>query len=136
MRLPSFRRIFSTDFEDEYKGLLDKLSGTINTGIEALYDALNNKLTFSDNFACTVAEFSVIVDNNGTPTGSTSFRLANTSKVQGLFVISAVDTANSSLYPPGAVFVSGTPSTSSYIINNIRGLTAGRKYTIKVIALN
>lgn len=136
MRLPNFRRVFSTDFEDQYKGLLDKLSGTINSGIEALYDALNNKLTFNDNFAATVAEFSVTVDANGTPNGSVSFRLSNTLKVQGIFVISAIDAGNSALYPPGAVFVSGTPSSNSYIINNIRGLTPGRKYTLKVIALN
>lgn len=136
MRLPSFRRVFSNDFDGQYKELLDKLSGTINSGIEVLYDALNNKLTFRDNFASTVVEFTVIVDSTGTPTGTTSFRLANTLKVEGIFVISAVDTSNSTLYPPGAVFVSGTPSNNSYIINNIRGLTAGREYRIKVIALN
>jgi len=136
MRLPSFRRVFSTDFESEYKGLLDKLSGTINTGIETLYDALNNKLTFKDNFAATVAEFNVTVDSNGTPTGTSSFRLSNSLKVEGLLVISAVDVANSALYPPGAVMVNGTPSNNSFIINNIRGLTAGRQYRIKVIALN
>lgn len=136
MKLPNFRRIFSNDFDGQYKQLLDKLSGTINSGIEVLYEALNNKLTFKDNFAATVAEFSVTVDDTGTPTGSTSFRLSNSLKVEGLFVISAVDAQNSTLYPPGAVSVSGTPSNTSYIINNIRGLTPGRKYTIKVIALN
>lgn len=136
MRMPSFRRIFSSDFDDQYKGLLDKLSGTINSGIEALYDALNNKLTFQDNFAATVAEFTVTVDSNGTPTGTSSFKLSNTQKVQGVFVIAAQDTSNTSLYPPGAVFVTGTPSSNSFIINNIRGLTAGREYRIKVIALN
>lgn len=134
--MPSFRRIFSSDFDDQYKGLLDKLSGTINSGIEALYDALNNKLTFQDNFAATVAEFTVTVDSNGTPTGTSSFKLSNTQKVQGVFVIAAQDTSNTSLYPPGAVFVTGTPSSNSFIINNIRGLTAGREYRIKVIALN
>lgn len=136
MKLPSFRRIFSNDFDGQYKQLLDKLSGTINSGIEVLYEALNNKLTFTDNFACTVAEFTVTVDANGSPTGTASFRLSNTLKIEGLFVISASDTANTSLYPPGAVFVSGTPSGTSYIINNIRGLTPGREYRIKVIALN
>lgn len=136
MKLPSFRRIFSTDFDDQYKGLLDKLSGTINTGIEALYDALNNKLTFKDNFAATIAEIVTTVDSNGTPTGSTSFKLSNTLKVEGILVISAVDTKNTTIYPPGAVFVSGVPSGNSFIINNIRGLTAGREYRLKLIALN
>lgn len=135
MKLPSFRRLFSNDFEGQYKDLLDKLSGTINTGIETLYEALNNKITFSDNIACTIGEFTVTVDSTGKPVGGSSFRLNNTLKVEGLFVISATDNT-SGAYPPGAVFVSFTQSGQSVIINNIRGLTAGSSYTLKVIALN
>lgn len=136
MKLPSFRRIFSEDFDQQYKQLLDKLSGTINTGVEVLYNALNNNLTFSDNFACTVADVTVSVDSNGTPTGTASFRLSNTLKVQGLFVISATDNTQTGVYPPGAVFISFTQSGQSITINNIRGLTPGHQYTIRVIALN
>lgn len=136
MRLPNYRRVFSNDFESQFKELLDKLSGTLNSGIEVLYEALNNKLTFRDNFAATVAEFTVIVDSNGIPNGTTSFKLSNSLKIEGLFVIAATDTSNSTLYPPGAVFVSGNPSNTSYIISNIRGLTPGREYRIKVVVLN
>jgi len=136
MRLPNYRRIFSNDFDSQFKELLDKLSGTLNSGIEVIYEALNNKLTFRDNFAATVAEFTVTVDNNGIPTGTTSFKLSNSLKIEGLFVISATDTSNATLYPPGSVFVSGNPSNTSYIISNIRGLTPGREYRIKVVVLN
>ena len=136
MRLPSFRRVFSEDFDSQYKQLLDKLSGTINTGIEVLYNALNNNITFKDNIACTITEFSVKVDSSGTPVGGASFRLSNTLKIEGLFVISATDTTSAGSYPPGAVFISFTQSNQSVTINNIRGLTPGNNYTIKVIALN
>lgn len=136
MRLPSFRRLFSNDFDDQYKQLLDKLSGTVNTGIEVLYNALNNNLTFKDNMASTVAEFTVKVDSSGTPIGGASFKLSNTQKVEGLFVINATDLTEVGSYPPGAVFVSYTPNSDNIVINNIRGLKANNQYRIKVIALN
>lgn len=136
MRLPNFRRLFSSDFKAEYKELIDTLSGTINSGVEVLYEALNNKLTFSENFAATVATFSVIVDSNGTPTGTTSIRLSNTLKVEGLLVIGVTDTTDATSYPTGAPLVSFTQSSQSLIINNVKGLIAGHSYSIKVIALN
>jgi hypothetical protein len=136
MKLPNYRRIFSSDFDAQYKELLDKLSGTINSGVEVLYEALNGRLNFSDNFAATVTSFSVTVDSNGTPTGTTSFKLANTQKVTGLLIASCTDDNSSVLYPPGAPFISFTQSAQSITVNNIRGLTAGRSYTIGVIALN
>lgn len=136
MRLPSFRRLFSTDYDQQYKDLLDGLSGTINSGIEVIYEALNNRLTFSENFAATIGEFNVKVDENGTPQGLTSFKLNNTLKVIGLFVIYATDNTSVGSYPPGAIFVSFTQKDQIMTINNVRGLTPGNIYTIRVVALN
>lgn len=136
MRLPSFRRLYSSDFDGQYKSLLDKLSGTINTGIEVLYNALNNNITFSDNIACTVATVNATVDTNGTPTGNVSFKLSNNLTVIGVFVINAIDLTSSGSFPPGAVSCSFTPNSNNLVITNIRGLTANHQYKLTIIALN
>ena len=49
MKLPLFRRLFKTDFKQEFQELVDQLSVSINVGIENLYDALNRKLSLRDN---------------------------------------------------------------------------------------
>jgi len=136
MKLPNFRRIFSNDFKEEYKELLDGLSGTVNTGIEVLYNALNNNLTFKDNFAATVAEVSIRTDASGTPIGGATFRLSNSLKVEGLIVISAINSGNASIYPTGGVFLSFLQSNQTVSITNATGLVPGQTYTVKVIALN
>lgn len=136
MKLPSFKRLYSNDYPDDQKSLIDKLSFIINNGIEVLYDALNNKLTFEDNFSSTVAEFLVSVDINGTPKSKTSIKLSTTNKVNGLLVVSAVDVNNNNLYPPGSPFVSFTASSNTLIVNNVKGLTPNRTYRLKVVVLN
>lgn len=136
MKLPNFRRLFSKDYPQESQGLIETLSGSLNYGIEVLYSALNNNITLRDNIACTVAEFTVSVDSNGNPKGSVSFKLNSNVKVEGLMVISALNTTNPANYPPGAVFVNYTGNSDSIIINNIKGLEANVTYRIKVVAFN
>lgn len=136
MKLPGYRRLFSEDFDAQYKGLLDRLSGALNSGVEVLYQALNNGLTFSDNMAATIGEFTIKVDANGNPVSTTSFKLNNTQKVIGLFPISISNLTQPGAYPPGGVTVSFSPNSDQMIITNVTGLTAGNQYRIRVIALN
>lgn len=136
MRLPNFRRLLSQDYQADFKGLIDTLSGSLNYGIEVLYSALNNNISLKDNIACTVAEFNVEVTADGTPKSTTSFKLKSTQKVEGLIVISAINTADSTIYPPGAVFVNYTGNSDTVIINNIKGLSTNVQYRIKAVAFN
>lgn len=136
MKLPSFRRLFAQDYGQEFKDLVDKLSGSLNYGIEVLYNALNNNITLSDNIACTVAEVVVEVNTLGNPKSSISFKLRNNQKVEGLIVLSCVNLSNTAIYPPGAVFVNFTNNSDTIIINNIKGLDANVQYRIKLVAFN
>lgn len=137
MKLPSYRRIFKTDYAEEYQALVDKLAVSVNYGFDTLYDALNQKLTFQDNFLSTIAEFNVAVDANGKPTQITQFKLSTSQiAIQGLLVLSCTGANNPNDLPTSGVFVSFTKSENFVNINNIKGLVPGTLYTLKVLALS
>lgn len=136
MRLPGYKRLNTKDYDKEDQKLIDLLSGTINDAFDSLFDALNNRLTFKDNFLSTISEFNVTVDTNGLPTSTTSFKLARSNqKVEGIIVLSAFNITSPNLYPPGAVFISFTANSDNVVINKITGLSEGNTYRIKVLAL-
>lgn len=136
MKLPSYRRLFKTDYAEEYQELVDKMAVSINNGFDTLYDALNNKLTFTDNILSTITEFTISVDSSGVPIKkNTQFKLSsNQTTLQGLLVIDCYEEKTGNP-PPSAPFVSFTKNENSIIITNVRGLTPSTNYTIKVLAI-
>jgi len=135
MRLPSFKRFFSQDFDKQYKNLIDKLSLTLNYGIEVLYDALNNNVTLRDNIKCTVKDVTLSVDAGGFPKISTIFTLDQTnSKVEGCEVINALNQTNSSIYPTSGVMINWTQNVNAVTINHVTGLQANDTYLLRIIA--
>jgi hypothetical protein len=137
MKLPSYRRIFKTDYAEEYQSLVEKLAVSINYGFDTLYDALNQKLNFQDNIASTIAEFSVTVDGDGKPTQKTQFKLnSSQSTVQGIIVLNCYGSKDTTVLPYGGIFVSFEKNEKFVNINNIKGLTANIPYTIKLLAIS
>lgn len=134
MRLPSFKRLFSTDFKKDFKDLIDQLALSLNNGIDVLYTALNNNLTLRDNFKATVKDIFVTVDANGTPTSGAAFQLNSNAKVDGVIVLLALNQVNSAVYPTSGVFISGSQSSNTFVINNVTGLQAGQSYQLRVLA--
>jgi len=133
--LPSFRRLMSQNFEKQYQNLINTLSLSLNNGIQVLYDALNNGLTFQDNFEATIADVTLQVDSTGKPIQGGTFTLTFTSNVEGVFVIMVTNVNNPTTYPTGAVQVFGQQSSQTYIINNVTGLQPNTSYTIRIVAL-
>ncbi len=136
MRLPNFRRLFSSDYKNEMKNFADQFGVIYNANNEAVYNALNNNLTFGDNFAATVAEFSVNVDTNGKPNQVTTLRMSNNQNtVGGIIVINAIGGNNSDILPTAGVYVDAIKDGSLLTIRNVRGLTPGISYRIKAVIL-
>jgi hypothetical protein len=133
--LPSFRRLMSQNFEKQYQNLINTLSLSLNNGIQVLYDALNNGLTFQDNFEATIADVTLQVDSTGKPIQGGTFTLTFTSNVEGVFVIMVTNVNNPTTYPTGAVQVFGQQSSQTYIINNVTGLQPNTSYKIRIVAL-
>lgn len=134
MKLPSFRRLFKGDYDEKDQQLVEKLSVSLNNGIDVLYNTLNKNASLKDNIFCTVKDISIQVGSTGTPTLTTGFKLDFTSKLSGIQVIRAINSTNSNVYPTGQPFISYTQNADSVVINNITGLSSGYTWALKVVA--
>lgn len=134
MRLPSFKRLFKNDYEEQYQTLIDRLSSSLNIGIEVLYDALNRRLTIKDNVAATVKDVNVTVNSNGLPNATTSFALDISNQVLGLEVIKADNLTNPTTYPTSGIIINYTQNGTNVLINHVTGLQSGQTYRLRIIA--
>jgi hypothetical protein len=136
MKLPSYRRIYKTDYKEEFQPLVESLAVTINNAFDTIYNALNGNLTLKENIASTISEFTVTVDSSGTPVQDTQFRLSSNQKnVEGLIVINAYGTNSTNVTPYSGVFVAYTKNDEYVSINRVLGIDSGTQYTIKVLVI-
>lgn len=134
MRIGNFRRIFKTDFDAKDQSLVDKLSGSINTAFESLFNAFNNNISLADNIACTIKKIEVEVDASGIPTTTISFKLRSSTLITGIDVKRARNLDNSRVYVDGAPFVTYTQENDSITILHITGLPAGYTFELTLVA--
>jgi len=135
MKLSTFKRLDKSNFEEQYKDLIDKLSFVLNNDIETLYDALSGKLSFGDNFLCTIKDVPIVVDSNGIPKNIAQFQIDKKNmRILGCQVVNARNTTNSASYPIGAPFISYTAGTQLVTIDHVTGLQPNQNYTLTIIA--
>jgi hypothetical protein len=137
MKLPSYKRIITQDYKNEYQELIEQLGGNINDSFNLLYSALNNRLTIADNVSSTVKDVEIIVDSTGKPLNDASFKLTISNiAVIGCFCIRATNLTNPSTYPSGTPWVSFIQNENSIKILNVTNLQPNNRYILKIIALN
>jgi hypothetical protein len=125
------------DYPDENKELIEKLSRNVNDSFESLYEALNKRLSFSDNIACTVRDVDVIVDSNGDVIGQVGFPTdLPATNVTGCICVRAQNLTNSSIYPTGTPFINFIQLNDFVRILNVSNLQANNRYRLRIIALN
>lgn len=136
MRLPTFRRIFKTDYPEEQQSLVEKLSVTINDGFEQLYNAFTRNISVRDNIFCTVKNVEITVDSTGRPLNQSNagFKLDTVGTITGISVVRATNLTNSIVYPTGGVFISYSQDTGNISILNVAGLPANNKFQLVIIA--
>jgi hypothetical protein len=137
MKLPSYKRIITQDYEPDDQELIEQLSGNINDSFGLLYSALNKRLTFGDNLSSTIRDVEITVDSNGKPVNDVFFRLdvLNT-PVIGCFCIRALNLTNSNVYPTGSPWISFIQSENQIRVLNVTNLQPNNRYSLKIIALN
>jgi hypothetical protein len=136
-KLKSFRRIITTDYDQKYSDLVEKMGSVINDSVTDILFTLNGRLDIRSNFYCTYKEIEVTVDATGTPTSRTVFTLTNPGvQVIGLSLLYAANQDNPSVYPTTAPFISWVQVDNGILINNITGLQANNRYKLRIIAWN
>lgn len=134
MKLKSFRRLITQDYDKENQKLIEQISSPINNAFNELYFTLNGRVSLRDNLFCTVKDLDVTVDTNGVPVVTTSFTLDKQGAVIGCHIIAAIAQTNSSLFPTSAPFASFIQNGDSVIIPHISGLQAGQRYLVRIVA--
>lgn len=136
MRLPSFKRLFTQDYDKDDQQLVDKLSVSLNSGIESLYEAINNNLSLKDNIKCTVKNVTLQVTGAGIPKIPTSFIQDIKGRIYGISVINAVNVTNPTSYLPSAPFITWSQNDTIVTIRHVTGLEQDFTYTLTLIAWN
>ena len=140
MKLPWFKRLYEKDFDEEYQQLVSDLAVTINTSFENIYLALSNRLSFSDNFASTIVELIIEVDERGKIKTGNSFKIEQlgdkvSPKVMGLQVVNAVNLSNNGLYPDSTPFLTYKQSENTITIEHATGLPKDTKFRLTILTI-
>lgn len=137
MKLASYRRIITQDYQKEDQELVEQFGSTVNDSFNSVYSALNKRLTFTDNIAATVKELIVTLDSDGIPQQLTRFTVdvPNVPVVQ-ILCGRARNITNPGVYPTAAPFISFTQNANTIIINHITGLAPNQQWRIIVTAIN
>jgi hypothetical protein len=133
MKLPSYNRLFFTDFPTQFKSLVEQLSNTINNSFDSIFSALGNNISLRDNLLCSVKDVNVRVNTNGIPTSTTSFSISNSNTIDGLIIIKAVNSTNSSIYPLAGIFISYTQKGNIITITNVTGLPINNTFNLRIV---
>lgn len=133
MKLGNFRRLFKTDFKEEFQGLIDQLSNTLNSSFESIFQLTNKNISLKDNISCTLKTIQISVDDSGTPKSSITISLDSSNKVQGLTILKIDNLTNSTSYTSSGVNISFTITNDGVRIDNIKGLIASNNYQINLV---
>lgn len=142
MKLAGYKYIYENDFNEEERELVRKLANSLNIGIENVYLALNNRLTFQDNFQGTYKQIEVTLDAKGKPTDTTAFQLDKqggtqyASSVNGILILKAENLTNPTVYPTAVPLVSFSQDNELLTVEHIAGLPAGYKFRLTLMAFN
>lgn len=134
MKLPGFRRIFTTDYDKKEQDFVARLSTNINSAFDSVFAVLNKNVSLGDNIACTVKDIDVRVGSNGVPLSTISFKLDTTGSVTIVEVGRLDNRSNPNTFPSSAPFISWSQTDNGVQINHITGLAANDTYRIRVVA--
>lgn len=133
--LPTFKRLNTNDYKPEEQDLVEQLGLTINDGMQSVYDALNRKLTFEENFLGAIKDVQVSVDATGKPRNLTTLITGLSSAPRGITVIQAENLTNTQVYPTGSPWVSYNVINNGIQIVNVTNLQTNNIYRLRILIL-
>lgn len=137
MKVNNYKRIVKEDFEEENRGLIERLGYSINSVMEQLVNLLNKNITVEDNLQQEIKtiEITTSVNSPTTPKESTKFKNNLTNTIKGVLVISVENLTNTNSIPTSAVQVFFSENSKIVTVSGVTGLTANNKYRIKLLTI-
>jgi hypothetical protein len=135
MKLAGFLRLKKEDVDEQFRPLVDKIGFSINNFAEQVLNALNKKLTITDNLNQELKELTLTMGASGAPTESIQFKNELGINIKGMIVARVENVTNPSSYPATAPFVTWDETNFLVTVKNITGLTSGNKYKIRLITI-
>lgn len=129
-RLPSLKRLSVEQYPSEKKWI-GRLFSSLNSFFTQVYLTLNGNIEFGSNIKAQIKEFTFDVDNTPYPVKFVS----DIGKPQGLVVISVSEIAGNPSPVTSAVYIDWSYSSGFVYINNITGLSASKKYLVRVLVI-
>lgn len=130
-RLPSIKRILREDLKDAppwVSGIIDPL----NNFMQAVYTALNNNITFSENVASFIKEVSYTTPSGYPVMDDIKFTSTLKTKATSVLLMQAYER---STYrpPPGPVYIPWIEDDGMIIVSPVTGLEAGKTYILRLL---
>ena len=134
-RIPPLKRLAREDFPEQ-KSWIGKLLSPINEFFNLVSSALDESLTFDDNFNAQTKDISFIKTATY-PSLDTPVSFASTVKGKpiGVLIINAVEDKDNPQPLVNAVTLSWTFAENTVKITGITGLTNDEKYAIKFLVI-
>lgn len=132
-KLPGFRRLRREDYPVEFQDLVEQLSASLNIGIEAIYDVLNQKANVGENIDSSVNDLTITLSADGTPVERTQITIHKSETIQGLTIVKTENLTNPATFPTTAPYATWTQNGSTVDIDHITGLNVGDEWQIKVL---
>jgi hypothetical protein len=126
-------RIRLEDFTAEERNLAEKIGNAYNTFNEDVYNVLNGNVDF-DNLAQAVTLVDVEMATGGSLAVPTSIR-SGIGRVSGILCVSALNLADSTVYPTGTPFVSFSQEGQVVRLQNIAGLQDNSRYRLTLLLI-
>lgn len=144
MKLPSFKRLNESDYDQDQRSLVARLAASLNEGIDNLYLAINNRLTLKENIQCTVKDIDIYVNVNGVPVGQALIKLDAQGgtqtqvdrKIIGLTVLRYQSLSGNPAYPTSGVTVSWSQIQTGIQLDHVTGLIPGNLYRLTIVCWN
>jgi hypothetical protein len=131
-RIPPIKRLSLEDFKDQIDWI-GRLIQPINDFMSSVAFALNKQITWTDNMNGQVVNLDVTI--NGTNDYPIYFKI-NSATIKALWVGNCYEVASSPTVNTNAVYIAWELTGSGQVkINNISGLTTGKKYRLIILTL-
>jgi len=130
MKIPSLKRILREDLK-EAPSWIEGVIAPINSFMEYIYQAMNKNISYADNIACTIREFTYITPSTYPTMDNVEFLTGLKVKATDARIMQILD-KDTFMPVLNATSLPWYEDNGTIIISAIPGLTASKSYIVRI----